>query len=286
VYEVRALWEDGAVDHGTARRGGWRYMVSRGLETWLLRKVDAITTICEGLRKEIVGRSVDPAKVSVIPNGVDPVRFRSDGTRRADLAHRLGLENSRVVGFIGSFYGYEGINVLLDALPAMLARMPNIRLLLVGGGPEENRLKRQAAAMNIADKVIFAGRIAHDQVPDYYKLVDIFVYPRVSTRVTELVTPLKPLEAMAEGRVVVVSDVGGHRELVRNGETGCMFRPGDASSLAETVIALLLAPDRAAALRLRALRFVATERTWTASVGRYAAVYSSLLEHRRLGVAH
>ena len=286
VYEVRALWEDGAVDHGMARRGGWRYMVSRGLETWLLRNTDAITTICEGLRKEIVGRHIDPAKISVSPNAVDPVRFRSDGTRSAVLARRLGLESSRVVGFIGSFYGYEGLTVLLDALPTMLARMPNIRLLLVGGGPEEHRLKRQAAAMNIADKVIFTGRVAHDQVQDYYKLVDVFVYPRLSTRVTELVTPLKPLEAMAEGRVVVVSDVGGHRELVRDGETGCMFRPGDASSLAETVIALLLAPDRAAALRHRALRFVETERTWTRSVGRYAAVYNSLLAPRRLGVAH
>ena len=286
VYEVRAIWEDGAVDHGTARHGGWRYRLSRGAETWLLRNADAITTICEGLKNEIVGRHIEPAKVTVIPNAVDPVRFRTDGARNDELARRLGLENACVIGFIGSFYGYEGLNVLLDALPTLIARRPDIRLLLVGGGPEEATLKRQAVSMDIADKVIFTGRVPHHQVQDYYNLVDLFVYPRVSTRVTELVTPLKPLEAMAQGRVVVVSDVGGHRELVRDGETGSMFRAGDPSSLTETVLALLRAPDKATVLRLKARRFVETERTWTASVGRYAAVYGRLLAQRRLGVAH
>jgi PEP-CTERM/exosortase A-associated glycosyltransferase len=286
VYEVRALWEDGAVDHGTARHGSWRYRLSRGLETWVLRHADAVTTICEGLRVEIVGRGVAPEKVTVIPNAVDPVRFRTDGARKPELARRLGLEGACVIGFIGSFYGYEGLGMLLDALPAMLVRMPNVRVLLVGGGPEEEKLKGQAAQMNIADKVIFAGRVPHDQVQDYYNLVDIFVYPRLRTRVTELVTPLKPLEAMAQGRVVVVSDVGGHRELVHDAETGRMFRAGDVSSLAETVLALLSAPDLAAAMRLKARRFVETERSWRASVGRYAAVYGGVLPHRQLGVAH
>lgn len=286
VYEVRALWEDGAVDHGTASPGDWRYRLSRGLETWVLRHADAVTTICEGLRREIVARGIEGEKVTVIPNAVDPVRFRLDGQRNPALARSLGLEGACVIGFIGSFYGYEGLALLLKALPAMLARMPNIRVLLVGGGYEEEQLKRQATDQGIADKVIFAGRVPHNEVQDYYSLVDVFVYPRERTRVTELVTPLKPLEAMAQGRAVVASDVGGHKELIRDGDTGLLFQAGDPSSLADTVLRLLQNPDLAAAMSTKARRFVEVERSWSSSVGRYASVYGRALNGRQYGVAH
>jgi PEP-CTERM/exosortase A-associated glycosyltransferase len=286
VYEVRALWEDGAVDHGTATSGGWRYRLSRGLESFVLRHADAVTTICEGLRREIVARGIDAEKVTVIPNAVDPVRFRTGGQRNMVLARALGLDGGCVVGFIGSFYGYEGLSLLLKAMPAMLARMPNMRLLLAGGGYEEEALKRQAREAGIADKVVFAGRVPHGEVQDYYNLVDVFVYPRERTRVTELVTPLKPLEAMAQGRAVVASDVGGHKELIRDGETGLLFQAGNPSSLAETVLRLMQNPELADALRAKARRFVESERTWSSSVGRYADVYGGLLASRQYGVAH
>jgi PEP-CTERM/exosortase A-associated glycosyltransferase len=286
VYEVRALWEDGAVDHGTATLGGWRYRVTRALETWVLRRADAITTICEGLRREIVARGIAEEKVTVIPNAVDPVRFAVGGQADPALARSLGLDGACVLGFIGSFYGYEGLALLLRALPKMLERMPTIRLLLVGGGHEEDRLRCQAAKAGIAGKVVFAGRVPHERVQDYYNLVDVFVYPRESTRVTELVTPLKPLEAMAQGRAVVASDVGGHRELIREGETGLLFRAGDPDSLADTVLGMLQHPELAAAMRVSARRFVETERTWTASVGRYADVYARLIDDQLYGVTH
>jgi glycosyltransferase involved in cell wall biosynthesis len=191
-----------------------------------------------------------------------------------------------VVGFIGSFYGYEGLSLLLKALPAMVSSMPNIRVLLVGGGYEEERLKRQAATDGIGDKVVFAGRVPHDEVQDYYNLVDIFVYPRARTRLTELVTPLKPLEAMAQGRSVVASDVGGHRELIRDGDTGVLFRAGDAGSLADAVHRVLTDPVLAASMRGKARRFVEAERTWTQSVSRYSNVYDGVLPSKAYGLAH
>ena len=286
VYEVRALWEDGAVDHGTATAGGLRYRATRALETWVLRRADAVTTICEGLRREIVSRGIPEHKVTVIPNAVDSQRFTVGGKSDPALASSLGLQGACVLGFIGSFYGYEGLALLLRALPRMLEREPSIRLLLVGGGYEEDALKRQAIEAGIADKVVFAGRVPHDRVQDYYNLVDIFVYPRERTRVTELVTPLKPLEAMAQGRVVVASDVGGHRELIRAGETGLLFRAGEPQSLADTVLDLLRQPELSARMRLKARRFVETERTWSASVGRYADEYAHALNHPRYGVAN
>jgi PEP-CTERM/exosortase A-associated glycosyltransferase len=286
VYEMRASWEDGAVDHGVARAGGLRYRMSRGLETWVLRRADAVTTICEGLRRDIVSRGIPEAKVTVIPNAVDPVRFRTDGQPSPDLARRLGLEGARVVGFIGSFYAYEGLNLLLQALPGMLERLPSIRLLLVGGGYEEQALRRQAAEARIADKVVFAGRVPHEEVQDYYNLVDVFAYPRHRTRLTETVTPLKPLEAMAQGRAVVASDVGGHRELIRDGETGRLFQADNPAALAEAVLGVLQDRDLTASMRAKARRFVETERSWTASVRRYAGVYGPIVNSPLYGAAH
>ena len=286
VYEMRASWEDAAIVHGTARAGSVRYRLSRGLETWVMRRADAVTTICEGLRRDIVSRGIPEAKVTVIPNAVDPVRFRTDGRPNRELARRLGLDGAHVVGFIGSFYAYEGVDLLLEALPRMLERLPSIRLLLVGGGYEEEALKRQAAKAGIADKVVFAGRVPHETVQDYYDLVEVFAYPRHRTRLTETVTPLKPLEAMAQGRALVASDVGGHYELIRHGETGRLFEAGNAVALAEAVLTVLEDRDGAAAIGQRARCFVETERNWAAAVRRYAAVYGPILSAPLYGAAH
>ena len=274
VYEVRAFWEDAAVDHGTAREWGARYRLTRGLETWALRRVDAVTTICEGLRADIVARGIAAGKVTVIPNAVDITEFAVDGVADPGLKRQLGLEGTLVLGFIGSFYAYEGLEILLRALPLLLAKRESVRVLLVGGGPHEQRLKQLAADLGIADKVVFVGRVPHEQVPRYYDLVDVLVYPRLSMRLTELVTPLKPLEAMAQGRLLAASDVGGHRELIRNGETGALFSPADPGALAAVVTELINAPERWPSIKAAARSFVENERNWTVSVARYADVYA------------
>ncbi|MDS4022459.1 MAG: glycosyltransferase, exosortase A system-associated, partial [Candidatus Competibacter sp.] len=223
VYEVRASWEDAAVDHGVTREGSWRYRASRALETFALRRADQITTICEGLRQDILARGIDPAKVTVIPNAVEVEQFRFGGLPDEALRARLGLAGAAVVGFIGSFYGYEGLDLLLEAVARLVGSRPELRVLLVGGGLQESALRKQARTLGIADRVIFPGRVPHGEVSRYYSLIDVLVYPRRSMRLTEIVTPLKPLEAMAQGRIFIASDVGGHRELIRDGETGFLF---------------------------------------------------------------
>ena len=276
VYEIRAFWEDAAVDHGTSREWGLRYRITRAMETWALRRVDAATTICEGLRAEIVTRGIPAAKITVIPNAVDVGDFSTDGARDEALATELDLQGKQVLGFIGSFYAYEGLDVLLASLPSMLAKNPQIRVLLVGGGPQDAALKAQARALGVDGQVIFTGRVPHDQVQRYYNLVDVLVYPRLKMRLTDLVTPLKPLEAMAQGRLLAASDVGGHRELIEDGKTGVLFGANDPQDLARKVLALLAEPARWPLLRAQGRRFVEEERTWKASVARYADVYGPL----------
>jgi PEP-CTERM/exosortase A-associated glycosyltransferase len=280
VYEVRAFWEDAAVDHGSTTEGSLRYRLTRALETWALRRVDHVFTICEGLRKDIVGRGIPAAKVTVIPNAVDIASFEPGRAPDAALKAQLGLEHASVVGFIGSFYAYEGLDLLLDAFPAMLAQLPDVRILLVGGGPQDAALKAQAVRLGIADKVVFTGRVPHLQVQRYYDLVDVLAYPRHSMRLTELVTPLKPLEAMAQGRVLMASDVGGHKELIRDGQTGVLFQAGNVQALANAIIKLLSTRESWPAIRHAGRQFVETERNWQNSVAHYASVYAALTARR------
>ncbi len=280
VYEIRAFWEDAAVDHGTTREGSLRYRATRALETWALRRVDHAFTICEGLRADIVGRGIPSSKVTVIPNAVDVADFELGGEPDAALVQRLGLQDCTVIGFIGSFYAYEGLDLLLDAVPELLGRRPELRVLLVGGGPQEAALKQQAQRLGIADKVLFTGRVPHAQVQSYYDLVHVLAYPRHAMRLTELVTPLKPLEAMAQGRLFVASDVGGHRELVRHGETGWLFKAGSVPDLVQAVEQLLARRAEWPQLRTHGRRFVETERHWARSAQGYVQPYGRLTKAR------
>jgi PEP-CTERM/exosortase A-associated glycosyltransferase len=280
VYEVRAFWEDAAVDHRTTTEGSLRYRLTQRLETHALRRADHVFTICEGLRSDIAGRGIAADKITVIPNAVDIGSFEPGSTPDDALKSRLGLAGADVVGFIGSFYAYEGLDLLLDALPAMLQQRPTVRLLLVGGGPQDAALKAQAQRLGIADKVVFTGRVPHSEVQRYYDLVDVLAYPRHSMRLTELVTPLKPLEAMAQGRLLVASDVGGHKELIRHGETGWLFKAGSTEALVGAIDELLARREQWPVLRRAGRAFVERERNWAASVARYARPYSALAAGR------
>ena len=280
VYEVRAPWEDAAVDHGTTREGSARYRVVRGLETLVARGVDGLVTLCEGMRAEFAGRGIAADKITVVPNAVDAASFTGTAPRDAELGRSLGLEGRVVLGFIGSFYRYEGLDLLVAALPAIRALVPNAALLLVGGGEEAERLRAQVAELGLEEHVRFTGRVPHGEVQRYYGLVDLFVYPRRSMRLTELVTPLKPLEAMAARQLVVASDIGGHRELVRDGLTGFLFPPDDPAALARRVADAVQGAG-GDAMRAAARRFIETERTWPASAAHYEPLYGALLQHAR-----
>ena len=277
VYECRAFWEDAAVDHGTTVAGSPRYRLTRAMETHVFKNANAVTCICEGLRADIVARGVPTDRVTVIPNAVDIETFGESDGYDQELAEQLGVAGRPVIGFLGSFYAYEGLDLAIDALPLIHARFPDLVLLLVGGGPQEQNLKAQAERLDVAQQVIFTGRVPHDQVQRYYDLVDVLVYPRHAMRLTDLVTPLKPLEAMAQRRVMVASDVGGHRELIEDGVTGRLFRAGDRQAFADAVVEMFTSRSGWEAYREAGRAFVERERNWRASVARYQAVYESLL---------
>jgi PEP-CTERM/exosortase A-associated glycosyltransferase len=276
LYEIRAFWEDAAVGNGTARPGSLRYRLVRLLETYAVRKADAVAVICDGLRQDLIQRGIDPGRIMVSPNGVDMELFGAPLARDATFARTLGLDEAETIGFIGSFYDYEGLDDLIAAMPRLVARRPKAQLLLVGGGPMETALRAQAAASPVADRIRFVGRVPHQEVELYYALIDVLAYPRKAMRLTELVTPLKPLEAMAQRKLVAASNVGGHRELIEDGVTGTLFPPGDPAAIADAIALLFEQSGGWEARREAARLFVERERNWSSNISNYAPVYQRL----------
>ena len=277
VYEIRAFWEDAAVGNGTGREGSLKYRLTRTLENRVVAGADAVFTICHGLRDDLIARGFDGGRIGISPNGVDLALFGSPPPRDTALAAELGFGSEPVIGFIGSFYDYEGLDDLIAAMPLLRQRHQGARLLLVGGGPMDQALRAQAAASPVADAIHFTGRVPHDQVERYYSLIDVLAYPRKRSRLTDLVTPLKPLEAMAQQRIVAASDVGGHRELITDGADGVLFPADDPAGCAASLADLLDRRDGWDAMRARARQHVAAHHDWARNVRRYQDVYHLLL---------
>lgn len=280
VYEIRAFWEDAAVDHGTCKEGDLRYTLTRQLENYVVSRANAVTTICEGLRSDLVSRGYAADKFTVIPNAVNIEQFQLCGPKDAVLEAELGLVGCEVLGFLGSFYAYEGLDLAVRALAQVHQQAPQLRLLLVGGGPQEQQLKQLVQELGLQDKVIFTGRVPHADVDRYYSLVDLLLYPRKSMRLTDLVTPLKPLEAMAQGKLVLASDVGGHKELIRDGDNGYLFPADDVSALAAKMLQLLAARDDWPQVLQRGRTYVENVRNWRVSVSHYLPLYQRLTERK------
>ncbi len=278
LYEIRAFWEDAAVGNGTGSETSAKYWLTRQMENRVVAQADAVAVICEGLRDDLIARGFPADKIMVSPNGVDLELFGTPVPADPARAEALGLTGKTVLGFIGSFYPYEGLDDLIAAMPMLIARDPDIRLLLVGGGPAEAALRAQAEASPAAHAIRFVGRVPHSEVEHYYSLTDILVYPRKAMRLTETVTPLKPLEAMAQGRLVAASNVGGHRELIADGVTGTLFAPDDPQAMADALAGLIAGREGWDERRATARRFVGEERNWARNVERYQPVYQRMLE--------
>jgi len=280
VYEIRAFWEDAAVGNGQGREGSVKYRMTRALENHVVQGADAVFTICHGLRDDLIARGFPGGRIGISPNGVDLSLFGAPPPRDSALGAELGIGEAGggpVIGFIGSFYDYEGLDDLIAAMPLLRERQAGARLLLVGGGPMEQALRAQAAASPARDAIVFTGRVPHGEVERYYSLVDVLAYPRKRSRLTDLVTPLKPLEAMAQGRIVAASDVGGHRELMTDGVTGTLFAPDDPAAIADALASLAARRSGWDAMRTAARAHVAAHHDWAKNVGRYQDVYQTLV---------
>lgn len=272
VYEIRAFWEDAAVDHGTYKENSWKYKLTKFLETQVCKSVDHICILCNGLKNDLIHRGLWEGKITPVFNGVNPETLQP-AAPDSEFLKEWNLENKIVIGFIGSFYRYEGLDLLVKAFSQIAARQKDAVLLLVGGGEMQQELISTAKQFGVMDKVIMPGRIPHERISGVYSLIDILAYPRYSMRLTELVTPLKPLEAMAMGKVLVASDVGGHKELIQDNSTGILFRAGDQKALSHALLSLVKNTDQRQKLASRGLQWVNAHHTWEKTTAVYKHIY-------------
>jgi glycosyltransferase involved in cell wall biosynthesis len=225
------------------------------------------------MRQDLIDRGIQPERIQVVPNGVD-ANFFQPAPAAPELFEKFGLNGKPVFGFIGSFYRYEGLRFLLDAIPALIARVPGAKLILVGGGHDEPVLREKAKPYGNA--VIFTGQVPHERIKDFYSILDVFVCPREQIRLTELVTPLKPLEAMGMGKTVLASDVGGHRELIKHNKTGLLFRAGSRDDFLGQAVRAAQDAKLRATIGESARHYVVSERAWSQVVSRYRSIYEGV----------
>lgn len=277
VYEIRAFWEDAAVDRGAFAEGSLMYKLRWRHETKVVRNADAVITICKGLHNDLTGRGIAPEKLHIVPNGVDHQLFLPVAPDE-NLRERLGLRDRVTIGFIGSFFNFEGLQDIVQAMPTITASNEKVVLLLVGKGQVDAELRALVKSLKLEEQVMFIGQVPHDQVNSYYSIIDLLVYPRISKRITELVTPLKPLEAMSMAKTVLMSDVGGLRELATEENVAEFFRAGDIKDLADKCIALCNDKARREQIGLKAREYVIAGWGWDKRAKADVDLYQSLIQ--------
>ena len=279
VYEVRGFWEDGFISKWSGGEKSWQYRLSRHMETGVLKRADAALAISQAMVEEIASRGIDRHKLFRVPNGVDATLF-TVRPRDEELGTKLGLQGTLVAGFIGSLYEFEGLPCLIEAMARLRRSVPEARLVIVGGGEQETVLAALVEQLGLREQVRLVGRVPHRDVGRYYSLMDVLVYPRVDNRTTRLTTPLKPLEAMAMGKAVVGSDVGGVQEILDDGRAGLLFRAGDSADLARRLEQLFRDPALREQLGRAGQRFALEQRSWSHLVTQYEEIYKGVLGRR------
>ena len=279
VYEVRGFWEDTWLSRhpGAARLAASElYQRHRHLETACMLAADLVVTLGGAMRDEIAARGVPAEKILIVPNAVS-AEFLQPLPDAGHLRAELGIRpDEYVAGVVTSLVPHEGIGTLLEATAILRARGLPVRALIVGDGPERPALQRQAAQAGLAGAAVFTGRVPAAKVRQFHALLDVFVVPRTPDRVCQLVTPLKPIEAMASGLCVVTSEVKALAEIVKQEVTGMQTVPQDPVSLADCLEHLLYSPDIRRKLGDNAREWVARDRTWAHNAARYRDAYASL----------
>ena len=273
VYEVRGLWEEAMVQQSRRSRWSPRYLLAQRMETQVCNRADAVVTISLGLQKELIARGVPERKTHVVPNGVDLTQF-SPGHAPPSWRSDHGLSDGPLILYLGAIRGYEGVDLLLKAFCLVREGDPHAQLLIVGQGEDRDRIAAETSRLGRG--VTTLPPVPHSEVAGFYAAADVVVYPRLSTRATELVTPLKPLEAMAMAKAIVASDVGGLRELFSDGDAARLFPAGSAAALGEAIGALITNEPLRRQLG-EAARQTARERfDWRMISERYLEVYRAI----------
>lgn len=272
VYEVRSFFEGNWTDEAEEESRGEVFQRRMAVEEMCMHGADLVLTLGTSMRDELVGRGIPAQKIGLIPNGIDVDKF-TPGPKPEKLLKSIALEDTFVFGYISNMDHYrESQETLVEALAIARSRGIEATLLLVGSGPRAQVVRQRAEDLGVADHLRIVGHVDHQDIVDYYRLIDLFCVPRIRERAGNYVTPLKPFEAMACGVPVAVSDLPALREIV--GESrGFTFAPGDAQGIVALVEGAIAQPGRFRIVAEEAREWVVTRRQWKFNGPRYAAAF-------------
>jgi glycosyltransferase involved in cell wall biosynthesis len=273
LYEVRSMAGSAAAVVDGKPYSSLKYQTVWKLDKRAMLEATRVAPLSQVLHDELVCRGIPPEKMDVVHNAIDINLFVP---RRAsmDLVEKHNLANNIVIGYIGSIRNIEGLSLVVKAAPRIIHECPRVKFLIVGGGADLDNLKAEASLTGVANSFIFTGRVPHDQVLGYYSIIDIFTIPRVDELVNQTVAPLKPHEAMAMGRAVLASDVGGLAEVIQSGKTGLLFKAGDVNDLQEKLVSLVNDEQKRLEIGKAARQWIVANRQWKDMAERYLAIYA------------
>lgn len=275
VYEVRGLWELTRASREPGYVNSQHYRSRVAIEAQAANACDRVITITDALAAEMVDRGVPADKITVVPNGVDTSRF-SPLERDVELEDKLNLRDRTVIGYVGSVLDYEGIDLLIEAAERISGSREDVAFLIVGDGTAFPEIREQVISSGLEESVILTGRVPHDQVASYYSLIDICPFPRRPLPVCEIVSPLKPFEALAMGKAIIGANVAAISEIIDDGNTGVLFEKGNIDSLEEGLIRLVDDKHLRQSVGAAGLEWVRAERDWAKLGGRVDALYREL----------
>jgi PEP-CTERM/exosortase A-associated glycosyltransferase len=281
VYEIRAFWEDAAADRNGIGSKPWRSRLTHKLETYVAQRADAVAAIAKPMLRDLHLRGIPTDRLFHVPNGVD-IDWFPPAVRDEGLAQELNLGEGPVLGFFGSLYRYEGVSWMIRAAAQLHSRGHKFCILIIGRGEDQAAIRDVIRDCHAAAYVRMIDHVPHEQIGRYYSVIDVAVYPRRSIRLTELVTPLKPLEAMALMKPVLASGVGGIRELVENERTGLLFQADDEADFCRQAERMIVSPSLRNSLAEQGREFVLRERDWKVLAERYRQIYDFVLAGRRV----
>lgn len=268
-YEIRGLWEITRISKNPAYKNNLMYYFEKYYEAKLCNIADGVFTLTTALKEELIKRGVDDSKIYLTPNCANSAMFCSQ-ERDKDLAKKLNIpDDVIVIGYLGTIQMYEGLDDLIQAASILKKKSMDFRLLFVGGASSIDKknydqyLKTQAKKYGISDKLIMPGRVSPNEAPKYYSLMDITPFGRKPLPVCEMVSPIKPLEAMAMEKTVIVSDLDALKEIIQNNETGLYFKKGNVESYAETLERAIRDKDLRKRLGQNARKWVEENRQWS-----------------------
>ena len=280
IYEIRGFWHLTQSTKRQGYEGSDHYNLTERLEIETAKASDHVFTITNALKNILIENGVSSDKISVLPNAVDPTKFNLN-PKDKKLEKELEFENKVVIGYVGSFVNYEGLDILLEACSILYKKLGDcFRLLLVGDGAMMQSLRRSVRFLQLEDIVKFTGRVSHDEVQRYYSLIDIAPLPRKGLRVCELVSPLKPFEAMGAGKVLITSSVEALAEIVKDGETGFVFEKDNMQDLADKLELTITNQDLRNEIGLNAHNWVKETHSWEVISQRVIDIYDKLTEEK------